>query len=195
MGVYGGSTFQQGDGNTPAAHPAPASSQCTALTSVGNALAVSTTSGASATTTVSLAHLQFSGVLADSCYELARVLPRRPSRPPPARVPRSRRRLAVRSQASMRRPCALCPSSQHSARFLGVRSFCKREHFTFTTCFMICLGLLPLFLPRGLSVQSLPRRPRITYTFTLSLSTRSIPFCHRWWSGREHFFFTSSFLQ
>ncbi|KAA1472488.1 hypothetical protein DENSPDRAFT_859484 [Dentipellis sp. KUC8613] len=41
MGVYGGSTFHQGDPATPAAHPAPASSSCTTLTSIGNGLAVS----------------------------------------------------------------------------------------------------------------------------------------------------------
>ncbi|ETW77938.1 hypothetical protein HETIRDRAFT_435869 [Heterobasidion irregulare TC 32-1] len=56
MGVYGTSTFHQGDPVTPSAHPAPASSSCTPLTSIGNGLAVSgapisTTSAASSTIT------------------------------------------------------------------------------------------------------------------------------------------------
>ncbi|KLO14420.1 hypothetical protein SCHPADRAFT_317601 [Schizopora paradoxa] len=61
MGVYGGSTFHQGDGNTPAAHPAPATSSCTPLSTVGNALAVSTSSGSSATTTGSSSTTKSSG--------------------------------------------------------------------------------------------------------------------------------------
>ena len=36
MGVYGSSTFHQGDPVTPAAHPAPSSSQCTTLTTIAN---------------------------------------------------------------------------------------------------------------------------------------------------------------
>ncbi|CAO1634481.1 unnamed protein product [Parajaminaea phylloscopi] len=36
QGVYGGSTFNQGDGNTPAPHPAPSSSRCSTLSSIGN---------------------------------------------------------------------------------------------------------------------------------------------------------------
>lgn len=41
MGVYGTSTFFQGDPATPDAHPAPSSSSCSSLTSIGNGLAVS----------------------------------------------------------------------------------------------------------------------------------------------------------
>lgn len=41
MGVYGSSTFHQGDPVTPPAHPAPASSQCATLTSIGNNLGAS----------------------------------------------------------------------------------------------------------------------------------------------------------
>ncbi|KAH8087163.1 hypothetical protein BXZ70DRAFT_955822 [Cristinia sonorae] len=54
MGIYGASTFHQGDPVTPAAHPAPSSSQCTTLTSIGNGLAVSgapTSTSTSASTT------------------------------------------------------------------------------------------------------------------------------------------------
>ena len=49
MGVYGSSTFFQGQPVTPDAHPAPASSSCTELTSIGNGLvAVSSSVSASA---------------------------------------------------------------------------------------------------------------------------------------------------
>lgn len=41
MGVYGTSTFFQGEPSTPSAHPAPPSSSCTTLSTIGN-LAVST---------------------------------------------------------------------------------------------------------------------------------------------------------
>lgn len=56
MGVYGASTFHQGDPVTPPAHAAPATSQCTTTSTIGNGLAVSatttsTSSGVSATTT------------------------------------------------------------------------------------------------------------------------------------------------
>ncbi|KAF8633171.1 hypothetical protein AX17_004672 [Amanita inopinata Kibby_2008] len=44
MGVYGTSTFHQGDPTTPPAHPPPPSSQCTTMTSIGNGLFVSGTS-------------------------------------------------------------------------------------------------------------------------------------------------------
>ncbi|KAJ3486212.1 hypothetical protein NLI96_g4398 [Meripilus lineatus] len=47
MGVYGGSTFHQGDGNTPPAHPAPATSSCTPFSSVSNGLAASSSSAPS----------------------------------------------------------------------------------------------------------------------------------------------------
>lgn len=36
MGVYGASTFRQGHGSTPSAHPAPATSMCTTYSSVSN---------------------------------------------------------------------------------------------------------------------------------------------------------------
>ncbi|KAF7318163.1 hypothetical protein HMN09_00324500 [Mycena chlorophos] len=44
MGVYGSSTFYQGQGATPAAHPAPATRSCTTFSTVGNALATSASS-------------------------------------------------------------------------------------------------------------------------------------------------------
>lgn len=40
MGVYGTSTFHQGDPVTPSAHPIPSSSSCTTLSSIGNGLFV-----------------------------------------------------------------------------------------------------------------------------------------------------------
>ncbi|THH00115.1 hypothetical protein EW026_g2356 [Hermanssonia centrifuga] len=48
MGVYGTSTFFQGEPSTPSAHPAPASSQCTTLSTIGN-LAISSTASSSVT--------------------------------------------------------------------------------------------------------------------------------------------------
>ncbi|CAE6380717.1 unnamed protein product [Rhizoctonia solani] len=39
MGIYGSSTFQQGQGPTPSAHPIPPSSQCTPYSTVKNGLA------------------------------------------------------------------------------------------------------------------------------------------------------------
>lgn len=47
MGVYGTSTFSQGEPVTPDAHPAPATSQCTTLSTIGNGVAVAamTTAG------------------------------------------------------------------------------------------------------------------------------------------------------
>jgi hypothetical protein len=54
MGVYGGSTFHQGDPATPDAHPAPSSSSCSSTSSIGNGLVVSGSSIASGgATTVS----------------------------------------------------------------------------------------------------------------------------------------------
>ncbi|KAJ6627336.1 hypothetical protein B0H10DRAFT_1993981 [Mycena sp. CBHHK59/15] len=44
MGVYGASTFHQGDASTPAAHPAPATSSCTTLSTIGNGFIVHGTS-------------------------------------------------------------------------------------------------------------------------------------------------------
>ncbi|KAM5543463.1 hypothetical protein V8D89_002714 [Ganoderma adspersum] len=55
MGVYGTSTFFQGQNPTPAAHPAPASSSCIPTSTIGNGLAASaTSSGASASATGSV---------------------------------------------------------------------------------------------------------------------------------------------
>ncbi|KAI8974882.1 hypothetical protein BD414DRAFT_424059 [Trametes punicea] len=45
MGVYGTSTFHQGDPTTPSAHPAPPSSSCTTTSSIGNGLVVASGSG------------------------------------------------------------------------------------------------------------------------------------------------------
>ncbi|KAN0066101.1 hypothetical protein ACQY0O_000195 [Thecaphora frezii] len=38
QGIYGGSTFRQGDAVTPTAHPAPASSQCTTTSTIRNGI-------------------------------------------------------------------------------------------------------------------------------------------------------------
>lgn len=61
MGVYGSSTFHQGDGPTPAPHPVPKSSSCTTMKTVGNGAQISGSSiistTAAATTTVSIAHI------------------------------------------------------------------------------------------------------------------------------------------
>ncbi|QRW02748.1 ricin-type beta-trefoil lectin domain protein [Ceratobasidium sp. AG-Ba] len=50
MGVYGSSTFHQGDPVTPAAHPAPGSSSCKAVSSVGNGALTSSTASVTSTT-------------------------------------------------------------------------------------------------------------------------------------------------
>lgn len=54
MGVYGTSTFKQGHGSTPSAHPAPATSMCTTYSSVSNGvlLARNLSGNASASGTV-----------------------------------------------------------------------------------------------------------------------------------------------
>lgn len=58
MGIYGSSTFQQGQGATPSAHPAAPSSLCTSYSSLTNGLATlaaiptSTTTGTIAATVV-----------------------------------------------------------------------------------------------------------------------------------------------
>ncbi|TFK32336.1 hypothetical protein BDQ12DRAFT_692635 [Crucibulum laeve] len=44
MGVYGASTFHQGEPVTPAAHPRPSSSSCTTLSTIGNGFFISGTS-------------------------------------------------------------------------------------------------------------------------------------------------------
>lgn len=51
MGVYGTSTFFQGEAATPAAHPAPSSSLCTAVNTIGSV--ASPTSSASITSSIS----------------------------------------------------------------------------------------------------------------------------------------------
>lgn len=43
MGVYGTSTFHQGDGNTPQAHPKPATSNCVRVASLSDWTAAPTT--------------------------------------------------------------------------------------------------------------------------------------------------------
>jgi len=50
MGVYGSSTFHQGDGATPPPHPAPPTSQCTPLSTIGGSVSTSTPPMSSATT-------------------------------------------------------------------------------------------------------------------------------------------------
>ena len=78
MGVYGGSTFRQGDPVTPSAHSAPASSMCTTLLTVGN-LAVSVSTSASTTSvSVSLARrrLNMLRVEAYLTHRAARLRPR-----------------------------------------------------------------------------------------------------------------------
>lgn len=51
MGVYGGSTFFQGQPATPAAHPAPSSSSCTTFSTIGNGFFISGTSVSTQTAT------------------------------------------------------------------------------------------------------------------------------------------------
>ncbi|KAI0754246.1 hypothetical protein C8Q80DRAFT_1093605 [Daedaleopsis nitida] len=55
MGVYGSSTFHQGDPVTPDAHPAPATSSCNTVTSIGNGLDAASTTSASTTSGVKTA--------------------------------------------------------------------------------------------------------------------------------------------
>ncbi|RDB28045.1 hypothetical protein Hypma_002193 [Hypsizygus marmoreus] len=52
MGIYGASTFHQGEPTTPSAHPAPSSSSCASLSTIGNGLVATgttTSAGPSAT--------------------------------------------------------------------------------------------------------------------------------------------------
>lgn len=72
MGVYDGSTFHQGDGNTPPPHPAPPSSSCTTLSTVGNGLAAS--SSVSSSSSASIVG-NSSSVLATSLGSSGSVLP------------------------------------------------------------------------------------------------------------------------
>ncbi|KAF8893217.1 hypothetical protein CPB84DRAFT_1783449 [Gymnopilus junonius] len=53
MGVYGTSTFFQGQPSTPAAHPAPASSSCVTLNTIGNGVVITTPNGGPASTSSS----------------------------------------------------------------------------------------------------------------------------------------------
>ncbi|KAK0436493.1 uncharacterized protein EV420DRAFT_237783 [Desarmillaria tabescens] len=55
MGVYDGSTFQQGQGATPPPHPIPSSSQCTTVTALGAAATSSSKSAPVITQTASAA--------------------------------------------------------------------------------------------------------------------------------------------
>ncbi|KAG6883679.1 hypothetical protein C0993_004700 [Termitomyces sp. T159_Od127] len=48
MGVYGSSTFFQGEPVTPPAHPVPPSSSCTPMSTIANGLVAIPTSSASA---------------------------------------------------------------------------------------------------------------------------------------------------
>jgi len=53
MGVYGGSTFFQGQPATPPPHPAPSSSSCATTSTIGNGLAAVTSQTSTATATAS----------------------------------------------------------------------------------------------------------------------------------------------
>ncbi|GJE85075.1 hypothetical protein PsYK624_011520 [Phanerochaete sordida] len=67
MGVYGASTFHQGDPTTPPAHSAPAVSQCTPLSTIGNlAAGGSTSSSVAASTTSSPAQFSISSSASSS---------------------------------------------------------------------------------------------------------------------------------
>ncbi|KIL64124.1 hypothetical protein M378DRAFT_1045249 [Amanita muscaria Koide BX008] len=71
MGVYGTSTFFQGEPVTPPAHPIPSSSSCTTLSTIGNGFFISgtsiaTTNPASATATATAAGKSGSGVSVSS---------------------------------------------------------------------------------------------------------------------------------
>ncbi|KAI0090458.1 hypothetical protein BDY19DRAFT_887903 [Irpex rosettiformis] len=60
MGVYGGSTFRQGQPETPPPHPAPSSSECSTVSSIGNqvlAQSASATSGSVSASAVSFSTL------------------------------------------------------------------------------------------------------------------------------------------
>ena len=47
MGVYGTSTFYQGEPSTPPPHPVPSSSQCTSVSTLGGTVLTTSTSGSS----------------------------------------------------------------------------------------------------------------------------------------------------
>ena len=58
MGVYGASTFQQGQTVTPSAHPAPATSQCTKVATIGSGIkSASVATASSSASSVSSAAL------------------------------------------------------------------------------------------------------------------------------------------
>ncbi|OBZ67650.1 hypothetical protein A0H81_12195 [Grifola frondosa] len=90
MGVYGTSTFHQGDPSTPAAHPAPSSSDCTSFSTISNGLAasapttiissISSATSVSATSTVVATSQTSSGVTTTSAS---------PSAPSSSSVPTS----------------------------------------------------------------------------------------------------------
>ena len=57
MGVYGASTFQQGQTVTPSAHPAPATSQCTKVATIGSGIKSASIAASSSASSVSSAAL------------------------------------------------------------------------------------------------------------------------------------------
>ncbi|RPD54926.1 hypothetical protein L227DRAFT_510766 [Lentinus tigrinus ALCF2SS1-6] len=65
MGVYGTSTFHQGQASTPAAHPAPSKSQCQKVNTVGNGQSISAP-GVGSTTTATSSGVQASTTTASS---------------------------------------------------------------------------------------------------------------------------------
>ena len=62
MGVYGSSTFFQGQPVTPPAHPAPSSSSCTPLSTISNGFLIAGTSIGLPTTSSTSASAHTSGV-------------------------------------------------------------------------------------------------------------------------------------
>ncbi|PWN48520.1 hypothetical protein IE53DRAFT_389271 [Violaceomyces palustris] len=57
QGIYGASTFRQGDPVTPEAHPAPPSSQCTSVTTISHGLLAASASVATSTSSSSSASM------------------------------------------------------------------------------------------------------------------------------------------
>ncbi|GBE83972.1 hypothetical protein SCP_0510310 [Sparassis crispa] len=68
MGVYGTSTFYQGQPMTPSAHPIPPSSLCTSLTSIGNGLVAASSSAVSSSATTTSAPRSTSGSASSSSH-------------------------------------------------------------------------------------------------------------------------------